>query len=64
MQGISLSKVRVYLTNFSESLCIYQQAPIYIESVYIPYLPEYKSQLQHLFLLLFIKGASYTPNIV
>ena len=30
----------------------------------LPYLPEYKSQLQHLFLLLFIKGASYTPNIV
>ena len=32
-------------------------------SDYIQYLPEYKSQLQHLFLLLFIKGASYTPNI-
>ena len=32
-------------------------------SDYIQYLPEYKSQLQHLFLLLFIKGVSYTPNI-
>ena len=29
---------------------------------HVPYLPEYKSQLQHLFLLLFIKGASYTLN--
>ena len=29
----------------------------------IPYLLEYKSQLQHLFLLLLSRGASYTPNI-
>ena len=47
-------------TNYTHMyMCIYTLVHV----VHVPYLLEYKSQLQHLFLLLLSKGASYTPNI-